>query len=77
MQVTTVGLALANDVFQAHGSDAPGRAVLRKRLARGKVLEFLANLPAWVIGLEACAGAHHGARALLALGHDARLMPPQ
>jgi transposase len=41
------------------------------------VLEFFANLPACVIGLEACAGAHHWARELQALGHDARLMPPQ
>jgi transposase len=59
MQVTTVGLDIAKNVFRVHGIDAHGRAVLRKRLARGQVLEFCANLPACVIGLEACGGAHH------------------
>ena len=77
MQITTIGLDIAKSVFQVHGVDARGRAVLRKRLARGKVLAFFANLPACVVGLEACAGAHHWARELTALGHDARLMPPQ
>ena len=59
------------------GVDGRGKAVLRKRLARAKVLEFFANLPRCVVGLEACGGAHHWARELIKLGHDARLMPPQ
>ncbi|HET6856453.1 MAG TPA: IS110 family transposase [Streptomyces sp.] len=63
--------------FQVHGVDERGRAVLRKRLARAKVREFFAKLPPCVIGLEACGGAHHWARELQALGHDARLIPPQ
>jgi transposase len=77
MQAITIGLDIAKSVFQVHGVDARGRVVLRKRLARGKVLEFFANLPRCVIGLEACGGAHHWARELIGLGHDARLMPPQ
>jgi transposase len=77
MQVTTIGLDIAKNVFQVHGVDAQGRAVLRRRLARAKVLEFFAQLPPCVIGLEACGGAHHWARELRALGHDARLIPPQ
>jgi transposase len=77
MQVTTIGLDIAKSVFQVHGVDERGRAVLRKRLARAKVLEFFAKLPPCVIGLEACGGAHHWARELQALGHDARLIPPQ
>jgi transposase len=76
MQVTTIGLDIAKSVFQVHGIDEQGRAVLRKRLARAKVLEFFAQLPPCVIGLEACGGAHHWARELQALGHDARLIPP-
>ena len=60
-----------------HGVDARGRVVLRKRLARAKVLEFFASLRRCVIGLEACGGAHYWARELARLGHDARLMPPQ
>ena len=77
MQVTTVGLDLAKNVFQVHGVDARGRVVLRKRLPRAKVLVFFANLPRCLIGLEAGGGAHHWARELQALGHDTRLMPPQ
>jgi transposase len=76
-QVTTVGLDIAKTVFQVHGADAQGRPVLKRRLARGKVLEFFATLPACLIGLEACAAAHYWARELAKLGHTARLMPPQ
>ena len=77
MQVTTIGLDIAKSVFQVHGVDARGRVVLRKRLARGRVLAFFANLPRCLIGLEACGGAHYWARELSRLGHEVRLMPPQ
>lgn len=77
MQVTTIGLDIAKNLFQVHGVDAGGRVVLRKRLTRAKVLIFFANLPRCMIGLEACGGAHYWARELIGLGHDARLMPPQ
>jgi transposase len=77
MQVTTIGLDIAKNVFEVHGVDARGRVVLRKRLARAKVLGFFANLPRCRIGLEACGGAHYWARELTRLGHEARLMPPQ
>jgi transposase len=76
MQVTTIGLDLAKNVFQVHGVDFHGRVVLRKRLSRSRLLEFFANLPRSVIGMEACGGAHHWARELQALGHEVRLMPP-
>jgi transposase len=77
MQVTTIGLDLAKNVFQVHGIDERGRVVLRRQLARAKVLTFFANLSPCRIGLEACAGAHYWARALRGLGHEVRLMPPQ
>jgi transposase len=77
MQVTTIGLDIAKNLFQVHGVDARGRVVLRRRLSRAKLLEFFANLPRCLVGLEAGGGAHHWARELRALGHDARLMPPQ
>ena len=60
MQVTTIGLAIAKSVFPVHGIDARGRVVLRRRLARGKVLTFFASLPRCLIGLEAC-GARRSA----------------
>src|SRR3954463_9365941 len=76
-QVTTVGLDLAKNLFQVHGADARGRPVLKRRLAREKVLEFFANLAPCLVGLEACAAAHYWARELRKLGHEVRLMPPQ
>ena len=77
MTVTTVGIDLAKSVFQVHGADRDGRVVLRRRLARGRLLDFVAKLPPCRIGLEACASAHHWARRLTALGHDVRLIPAQ
>jgi transposase len=65
------------NLFQVHGADAQGRPVLKRKLARGKVLEFFANLPACLVGLEACAAAHYWARELAKLGHEVRLMPPR
>jgi transposase len=76
-QVTTVGLDLAKNLFQVHGADAQGRPVLKRRLAREEVLEFFADLPPCLVGLEACAAAHYWARELRKLGHEVRLMPPQ
>jgi transposase len=77
MQVTTVGLDIAKAVFQVHGADAQGRAVLKRKLARDKVLAFFATLPPCLVGLEACGAAHYWARELARLGHEVRLMPPQ
>jgi transposase len=76
-EIATVGLDLAKNWFQVHAADAQGRPVLRKKLARSKVLEFFANLPPCLVGMEACGGAHHWARELIKLGHEVRLMPPQ
>jgi len=77
MQITTVGLDLAKNVFQVHGADARGRAVLRKQLRRDQLIPFFSNLPVCVIGIEACGGSHHWGRRLQALGHTVRLMAPQ
>ena len=77
MQIATIGLDIAKSSFQVHGADACGKVVLRKRLRRGKLLEFFANLPRCRVGMEACGGAHYWARELTKLGHEARLMPPQ
>src|SRR5256886_17067205 len=76
-EITTIGLDLAKHVFQAHGIDAEGTTVLRKRLRRGQVLAFFSRIPRCVVGLEACATAHYWARELGALGHEVRLMPAQ
>jgi len=75
--VTTIGLDLAKNVFQVHGVDAEGTAVLRQRLTRGRMLKFFAKLPRCLVGIEACASSHYWARELVALGHDVKLMPAQ
>lgn len=77
MQITTVGLDLAKNVFQVHGVNAQGNAVLRKQLRRDQVAPFFANLPACLVGMEACGSAHHWARKLQAMGHTVKLMAPQ
>ena len=58
MQITTVGLDIVKNLFQVHGADAQRRMLLKRKLARGKVLEFFATLPACLVGLEACGAAH-------------------
>lgn len=77
MEITTVGLDLAKNVFQVHGVNERGKAVLRKQLKRDQVAPFFANLPPCLVGIEACASSHHWARKLQALGHTVRLMAPQ
>ena len=76
-EITTIGLDLAKNIFQVHGVDETGTAVLIKRLRRGQVVAFFAGLPPSLVGMEACATAHHWARELTRLGHEVRLMPPQ
>lgn len=75
-EIATVGLDLAKNVFQVHGADATGSAVLRKKLRRDQVLAFFSQLPPFVVAMEACGGAHFWGREIDKLGHDVRLIPP-
>ena len=75
MQISTIGLDIAKNVFQVHGIDAAEKVVVRKQLRRSQVLAFFKALPPCLIGMEACATAHYWARELTKLGHKARLMP--
>lgn len=77
MKITRVGLDIAKQVFQVHGVDERGEVRLRKRLTRGKVLEFFAQLPPCLIGMEACGGAHYWGRELGKLGHTVKLIAAQ
>jgi transposase len=74
--VTTIGLDIAKNVFQVHGVDAAGAVVVVKSVRRAQVLAFFASLPPCLVGIEACSSAHHWARALIAIGHRVKLMPP-
>jgi transposase len=75
MQISTIGLDIAKNVFQAHGVDAAGKTVVTKQLRRGQVIDYFEKLAPCLIGMEACASAHHWARELTKLGHTVRLMP--
>jgi transposase len=75
-QVTTIGLDIAKHVFQAHGADAAGQVLFRKRITRGKLIAFLAAQSPCIVAMEACAGAHYWAREISKLGHSVRLMAP-
>ncbi len=74
--VTTIGLDIAKSVFQVHGVDAAGNIAIRRQLKRRYVLLFFGKLPPCLVGIEACASAHHWSRELQKLGHTVRLMPP-
>jgi len=76
--VTTIGIDLAKNVFAVHGVDDAGRVVLlRPKVARDKLLALISALPPCLIGMEACSGAHHWARAFAQLGHRVRLIAPK
>lgn len=74
--ITTVGLDIAKSVFQVHAVDADGEVVVRRQLKRPQLLKFFAGLPPALVGIEACATAHHWARELQRFGHVVRLLPP-
>jgi transposase len=75
MQIVTIGVDLAKHVFQVHGIAPDGSVVLRQRLRRSQMMVFFAKLPPCLVGMEACATAHHWARELSSLGHEVKLMP--
>ena len=75
MQITTIGLDIAKNVFQVHGIDAAEKVVVRKQLRRGQMLAFFKALPPCLVGMEACATSHYWARELTKHGHQVRLMP--
>ena len=75
MQITTIGLDIAKNVFEVHGIDAAEKVIVRKQLRRGQMLAFFKALPPCLVGMEACATSHYWARELTKLGHQVRLMP--
>ncbi len=77
MEVTTIGIDIAKRIFQIHGVDKNGKTILKKKLMREQVLTFMANVPKYLVGMEACGGASYWARELIKLGHNVKLMAPQ
>ena len=77
MEITTIGIDLAKRIFHLHGVDKNGKIVLKKKLMRDNLLDFMANLPKCLVGMEACSGSNYWAREMSKLGHDVMLMAPQ
>jgi transposase len=75
--IALIGLDLSKSVFQLHGVDSQGNAVLKKRLTRTQLAEFFAQLELCIVAMEACGSAHYWARKLTVLGHQPKLIPPQ
>lgn len=76
VEASIIGVDLAKNVFQAHGAAADGSVAFRRKLSRQQVLKFFAAQPRCTVAMEACASAHHWGRAIAALGHDVKLIPP-
>ena len=76
-KISTIGLDIAKNVFQVHGIDEDGTVVVRRQVKRKQLVAFFSDLQPCLVGMEACATAHHWARELVKLGHEVRLMPPR
>lgn len=77
MEIRTLGIDLAKNLFRIHGVDAKGRTTLERQLRRRKLLSFVAQLQPCLVGMEACGGAHYWAGEIAKLGHKVRLMSPR
>jgi len=75
--IKVIGLDLAKSIFQLHCTDSKGKCVLRKRLNREKLVEFMANLNPCIIGIEACMSSHYWARVFESMGHTVKIMAPK
>jgi len=75
--ISILGIDLAKHVFQLHGVNKSGKAVLKKRLSRSELKEFVANLPTCLIAMEACSGSHAWARMFERMGHKVKVISPQ
>lgn len=75
-EVNTIGLDLAKNVFQAHGADASGAVLFRRKLRRHQVLTFFAAQRPCTVAMEACSSSHYWAREIAKLGHHICLISP-
>jgi transposase len=75
--VTLLAVDLAKNIFQLHGTDKTGKIILKKKITRAKLLEFVANLPPCNIYMEACGSANYWGRRFEKLGHKVKLINPK
>lgn len=77
MVINLLGIDIAKNMFQLHGVDCNGKAVLKKRLSRDALAEYIANTPPCTIVMESCGGANYWARVFQRYGHIVKLISPQ
>ena len=77
MNITTLGIDLAKNIFQLHGVNQRGKTILQKKISRAKLADFIVQLPACTIYMEACAGADYWAKKFISFGHEVKLISPQ
>jgi len=77
MTIRMIGLDTAKAVFQIHGVDAAGKVELKRKLRRDELLQFFEQQERCTVVLEACGAGHHWARALIGMGHEAKLLAPE
>ncbi|EPS9067501.1 IS110 family transposase [Providencia stuartii] len=75
--IAIIGIDLGKNAFHIHCQDKSGNALLRKKLTRNKLLEYLSVCKPTTVVMEACSGAHFMARRITNLGHEAKLISPQ
>ncbi|MCP4407713.1 MAG: IS110 family transposase, partial [Gammaproteobacteria bacterium] len=76
-KVVRMGMDLGKNTFHLSGVEASGATVLKKQLRRQQVLEYFANLPVCLVGIEAYGGNHYWGREIAKLGHEVKLISPQ
>ncbi|MGC9461708.1 hypothetical protein ACP45E_18020, partial [Vibrio genomosp. F10 str. 9ZD137] len=77
LPVAVLGIDLAKNSFQLHGVDINGVTILKKKLARKKLTQFIALMPPCIIGIEACGGSNYWVRVFKNFGHTVHMIAPQ
>ena len=77
MNISTVGIDIAKNIFQVHGVDERGKKVINKAISRAKLPEFMAQLPICLVGMESCAGSNYWGQRFTEMGHEVKLISPQ
>jgi transposase len=77
MSIVILGIDLGKNVCSLVGVDAAGAVIVRRSMRRQTLIDYVAKVPACVVAMEACCGAHHLGRLFAAHGHEIRLMPPE
>ena len=75
--VTSLAIDLAKNVFQLHGTDVKGKAILKNKISRAKLLEFMTNLPPCNVFMEACGSSNYWGRKFESCGHKVKLIHPR